>query len=63
MARVALESSGLDPARVIGTGTMLETARLRAAISRDLSLDPDEAEGFEVSVEVLRAAYDSLPHA
>lgn len=40
MTRVAQEASGLDPARVIGTGTMLETARLRYALGRDLGLNP-----------------------
>ena len=34
------ESSGLPPERVIGTGTMLDTARLRQAIGEELSLDP-----------------------
>ena len=36
----ALEASGLSPARVIGTGTMLDTARLRHAIGNRLNLDP-----------------------
>ncbi|MFO7564080.1 MAG: L-lactate dehydrogenase [Enhygromyxa sp.] len=40
MTRVAVEASGLDPRRVIGTGTMLDTARLRHAVGRELSLDP-----------------------
>lgn len=40
MTRVAVEASGLDPRRVIGTGTMLDTARLRHAIGRELDLDP-----------------------
>jgi L-lactate dehydrogenase len=40
MTRVAVAASGLDPARVIGTGTMLDTARLRHVIGRDLDLAP-----------------------
>ena len=32
--------SGLPVERVIGTGTMLDTARLRQALGRDLDLDP-----------------------
>jgi len=32
--------SGLPVERVIGTGTMLDTARLREALGRDLDLDP-----------------------
>jgi L-lactate dehydrogenase len=40
MTRVAVEASGLDPRRVIGTGTMLDTARLRHAIGREFDLDP-----------------------
>lgn len=40
LTRVVLEASGLPPARVIGTGTMLDTARLREALGRELKLDP-----------------------
>lgn len=32
--------SGLPPERVIGTGTMLDTARLRQVLGRELSIDP-----------------------
>ncbi len=34
------EVSGLPPARVTGTGTMLDTARLRQILGRELDLDP-----------------------
>ena len=34
------QSSGIPPARVIGTGTMLDTARLRQVIGREMRLDP-----------------------
>ena len=37
---VVARSSGLPPERVIGTGTMLDTARLRQALGRELALDP-----------------------
>jgi L-lactate dehydrogenase len=40
MTQVAAEASGLPPARVIGTGTMLDTARLREALGRTLDLEP-----------------------
>jgi L-lactate dehydrogenase len=40
MTRIATEASGLPPARVIGTGTMLDTARLRYVLGRELALDP-----------------------
>lgn len=40
MTRVATEASGLPPARVIGTGTMLDTARLRHMLGRELALAP-----------------------
>ena len=33
-------ASGLAPERVIGTGTMLDTARLRQILGRELNLDP-----------------------
>jgi len=39
LTAVALEASGLPPARVIGTGTMLDTARLRQVLGRDLGVD------------------------
>jgi len=37
---VVAEASGLPPERVIGTGTMLDTARLRHMLSEELGLDP-----------------------
>ena len=40
MTQVVQETSGLPPSRVLGTGTMLDTARLRQIISRSLGLDP-----------------------
>ncbi len=40
MTRIAVEASGLQPERVIGTGTMLDTARLRRLIGDQLSVDP-----------------------
>jgi L-lactate dehydrogenase len=40
MTHVAVEASGLPPSRVIGTGTMLDTARLRQILGRELRLEP-----------------------
>jgi L-lactate dehydrogenase len=40
LTQVLTEASGLPPDRVIGTGTMLDTARLRHVIGRALGLDP-----------------------
>lgn len=40
LTQVALEASGLPPGRVIGTGTMLDTARLRQVIARELDIEP-----------------------
>ncbi len=40
MTQVAAEASGLPLARVIGTGTMLDTARLRESLGRALDLEP-----------------------
>ena len=37
---VITESSGLPPERVIGTGTMLDTARLRQMLGEELDVDP-----------------------
>src|SRR5439155_9386969 len=38
--RVMVEASGLPPARVLGTGTMLDTARLRQVLGRALGVAP-----------------------
>jgi L-lactate dehydrogenase len=40
LTKVMHEASGLPPARVLGTGTMLDTARLRHVLSRLLRIDP-----------------------
>ncbi len=40
MTHVAAEVSGLPLSRVIGTGTMLDTARLRQVLGRELDLEP-----------------------
>src|SRR5262245_29653693 len=40
LTRVMTEASGLPPARVIGTGTMLDTARLREALGQALDVEP-----------------------
>jgi L-lactate dehydrogenase len=40
LTHVALDASGLPAHRVFGTGTMLDTARLRHALGRELDVDP-----------------------
>jgi len=40
LTHVMVEATGLPPERVIGTGTMLETARLRKLLGHELGLDP-----------------------
>lgn len=40
MTYVAVKASGLPAARVLGTGTMLDTARLRHVLGRELDVDP-----------------------
>ncbi len=40
LTRVLQEASGLPIERVIGTGTMLDTARLRQLLGRELDVDP-----------------------
>jgi L-lactate dehydrogenase len=39
LTRVMTEASGLPPARVVGTGTMLDTARFRQTLGRVLNVD------------------------
>lgn len=40
MTHLITETSGLPPARVLGTGTMLDTSRLRQILGQRLTLDP-----------------------
>ena len=40
LTQVMTGASGLPPARVLGTGTMLDTARLRQLLARELKVDP-----------------------
>lgn len=44
MARLAQECSGVREARVIGSGTILDTARLRYLLGRQFSIDPRSVE-------------------
>lgn len=40
LTRIVQETSGLPPERVLGTGTMLDTARLRQVLGRELGVEP-----------------------
>jgi L-lactate dehydrogenase len=40
LTQVMVEASGLPFSRVIGTGTMLDTSRLRQVLGRELQIDP-----------------------
>ena len=40
LTKVVRDACGLPPERVVGSGTMLDTARLRHLIGRELELDP-----------------------
>ena len=40
LTHVMTDASGLPPSRVLGTGTMLDTARLKQAVSRAVKVDP-----------------------
>ncbi len=44
----AWKLSGLPPGRVIGSGTILDTARLRALLGRHLDVDPRDVDAFVV---------------
>jgi L-lactate dehydrogenase len=46
MTLVATRRSGLAPARVIGTGTLLDTSRLKQTLSRVLGVAPGSIEGL-----------------
>jgi L-lactate dehydrogenase len=45
LTQVMTEASGLPPARVLGTGTMLDTARLRQVLGRELEVDARSVHG------------------
>jgi L-lactate dehydrogenase len=46
MTRVAVRRSGLAARRVIGTGTLLDTSRLKQALSGSLQVSPASIEGL-----------------
>ncbi|MCL2749167.1 MAG: NAD(P)-binding domain-containing protein [Alphaproteobacteria bacterium] len=46
MVMLATELSGLPASQVIGTGTMLDSARLRALLSRQFSLSPASIDAY-----------------
>ena len=46
MVMLAQELSGLPPARVIGTGTMLDSARLRTILARGLGVSPQSIHSY-----------------
>lgn len=46
MAQTALRASGLPPKRVTGTGTLLDSCRLRQEIATKLQVAPGSVEGF-----------------
>jgi len=48
LVRVVVEASGLPPERVVGTGTMLDTARLRRMVGEQLDLDSRSVHGSVV---------------
>ncbi|MEO1091879.1 MAG: L-lactate dehydrogenase [Pseudomonadota bacterium] len=46
MTEVATRLSGLPPSRVIGTGTILDTARFRALLARHLQVSPESVHAY-----------------
>lgn len=48
LTRVLADASGLPPQRVIGTGTMLDTARLRQTVGHELRLDARSVHAYVV---------------
>ncbi|MES2461592.1 MAG: L-lactate dehydrogenase [Armatimonadota bacterium] len=48
LTQVAQEASGLPPERVIGSGTLIDTARLRQVLGEALKIDPRAVEAFIV---------------
>ena len=48
MTQLTLEYSGLDPHRVIGSGTTLDTARLKYLISEKIGICPKDIQAFVI---------------
>lgn len=48
ITRVIADASGLPPERVLGTGTVLDTARLRQVLGRELNLSPNSVHAVVV---------------
>lgn len=48
LSRLALEYSGLPPERVIGSGTVLDSARLRFKIAETLQVHPKSVHAYQV---------------
>ena len=46
LTKIALDASGWDRCRVFGSGTVLDTARFRHALSRDAKVDPRNVHGY-----------------
>ena len=46
MVHAAIEMTGFPPHRVLGSGTVLDTMRLRAMLSRHTGIDPRNIHGF-----------------
>ena len=48
LTQIMTEATGLPPARVISTGTMLDTARLKQAIGHTVNIDPHSVHAYVV---------------
>lgn len=46
LAQVAQEASGLSPCQVIGTGTLIDTARLRSLLAEELGVEPRAVDAY-----------------
>lgn len=46
LAKIALDATGWDRGRVIGSGTVLDTARFRYALARDAGVDARNVHGY-----------------
>ena len=46
LAQIAQETLGLPPGQVIGTGTLVDTARLRARLAEEFGIDPRGIDAF-----------------
>ncbi len=48
LTQLTMQLTGFDPARVLGTGTLIDSLRFRSALSRHLGIHPDDVRAYVI---------------